>query len=132
MPPEARKRTRTRTGDTHMQRLTHRRHRLAAVVSALAVVVGLTAALSAASASKATPLPDAAPAPAATDSGLAESLAQARLATAKYATNLERAKDDGYMVITPMIPNMGIHYLNPAIQGFDVTKPPILVYVKRD
>jgi hypothetical protein len=27
-----------------------------------------------------------------------------------------------------MIPNMGWHYLNPTIQGFDVTKPPILVY----
>ena len=27
-----------------------------------------------------------------------------------------------------MIPDMGYHYLNPTIQGFDVTKPPILVY----
>src|SRR5512134_4035672 len=57
-------------------------------------------------------------------------IAQARVATAKYATNLERAKADGYMIITPMIPNMGYHFLNPKIQGFDVTNPPILVYVR--
>lgn len=59
-------------------------------------------------------------------------LAAARLATAKYATDLARAKADGYTIITPMIPNMGYHFLNPKIQGFDVTKPPILVYVRRD
>jgi hypothetical protein len=35
------------------------------------------------------------------------------------------------MIITPMIPNMGYHFLNPKISGFDVTKPPILVYVRR-
>ena len=59
-------------------------------------------------------------------------LSGARLATAKYATDLERAKSDGYMIITPMIPNMGYHFLNPKIGGFDVTKPPILVYVRKD
>jgi len=58
-------------------------------------------------------------------------LAMARLATAKYATDLERAKADGYTIITPMIPNMGYHFLNPKITAFDVTKPPILVYVHR-
>lgn len=57
-------------------------------------------------------------------------IAKARFATAKYATNLAQAKADGYMIITPMIPNMGYHYLNPKIEGFDVTKPPILVYVR--
>jgi hypothetical protein len=62
---------------------------------------------------------------------LAQSLAAARLATAKYATNLARAKADGYRIITPMIPDMGIHYLNPKVTGFDVTKPAILVYQKR-
>jgi hypothetical protein len=61
---------------------------------------------------------------------LADSLAAMRVATAKYATNLSRAKADGYRIITPMIPNMGIHYMNPKITGFDVTKPPILVYQK--
>ncbi|MGQ0571171.1 MAG: hypothetical protein ACT4P5_16845 [Armatimonadota bacterium] len=58
-------------------------------------------------------------------------ISQARLATAKYAMDLERAKADGYMMITPMIPNMGYHLLNPKIEGFDVTKPPILVYVRK-
>jgi hypothetical protein len=59
---------------------------------------------------------------------LASQLARARLATAKYATNLRRAKADGYQIITRMIPDMGWHFLNPTIQGFDITKPPILVY----
>jgi hypothetical protein len=62
---------------------------------------------------------------------LAQSLAAMRLATAKYATNLNRARADGYRIITPMIPDMGIHYMNPKITGFDVTRPPILVYQKR-
>jgi hypothetical protein len=59
---------------------------------------------------------------------LASQLARARLATAKYATNLRRAKADGYQILTRMIPDMGWHFLNPTIQGFDITKPPILVY----
>jgi hypothetical protein len=71
--------------------------------------------------------------PAAAPSGgrgqvLANQLAKARLATAKYATSLRAAKAAGYQIITRMIPDMGYHYLNPTIQGFDVTKPPILVY----
>jgi hypothetical protein len=52
----------------------------------------------------------------------------ARLATAKYATNLDQAKADGYQIITRMIPNMGYHFLNPQVTGFDVRRPPILVY----
>ena len=60
--------------------------------------------------------------------GLATQLARARLATARYATNLGAAKADGYQILTRMIPDMGWHFLNPAIQGFDITKPPILVY----
>jgi hypothetical protein len=59
---------------------------------------------------------------------LAQSLAAMRVATAKYATNLNKAKADGYKIITPMIPDMGIHYMNAKITGFDVTRPPILVY----
>jgi hypothetical protein len=31
-----------------------------------------------------------------------------------------------------MIPDMGFHFINPKISGFDVTKPPILVYEKRN
>jgi hypothetical protein len=60
---------------------------------------------------------------------LAEPLARARAATAKYVTDLEAAKADGYRIITQMIPDMGYHFLNPSIGGeFDITKPPILVY----
>jgi hypothetical protein len=62
---------------------------------------------------------------------LAAQLAKARIATARYATNLRAAKADGYQIITHMIPDMGWHFLNPAIQGFDVTKPAILVYERR-
>src|SRR6476646_6518738 len=61
---------------------------------------------------------------------LASQVAAARLATAKYATDLDRAKQDGYVVLTQMIPDMGWHFVNPKVTGFDVTKPPILVYGK--
>jgi hypothetical protein len=64
-------------------------------------------------------------------SPLATSLAKARLATAKYVTNLDAAKADGYSIITKMIPDMGWHFLNAKVTGFDVTKPAILVYEKR-
>ena len=67
----------------------------------------------------------------ASTTALAQSLAAARLATAKYATNLQRAKADGYQIITQMIPGMGYHYLNPKVKGFNVTKPAILVYEKQ-
>jgi hypothetical protein len=62
---------------------------------------------------------------------LAPLVAQARLATAKYATSLARARADGYGIITRMIPDMGFHYLNPKVTGFDVTRPAILVYVRQ-
>ena len=65
---------------------------------------------------------------AAAHQGLASELARARLATARYATSLRAAKADGYQIITRMIPDMGWHFLNPAIQGFDVRKPAILDY----
>jgi hypothetical protein len=55
-------------------------------------------------------------------------LVAARLATAKYATNLGQAKADGYRILTKMIPNMGYHFINPKITGFNLRKPPILVY----
>jgi hypothetical protein len=64
----------------------------------------------------------------ATPASLASQLAAARLTTARYATSLRAAKADGYQLITRMIPDMGWHFLNPSIQGFDVTKPAILVY----
>ena len=65
------------------------------------------------------------------ESTLVKQLALARLATAKYASDLQRAQADGYGIITKMIPNMGYHYMNPTVKGFDVRKPPILVYEHR-
>jgi hypothetical protein len=66
-----------------------------------------------------------------TQSALVAQLALARSATAKYANDLARAKADGYQIITRMIPNMGYHFMNGKIKGFDVRKPPILVYEHR-
>jgi hypothetical protein len=63
---------------------------------------------------------------------LALALAKARSATVKYATDLRAAQADGYKVITPMMSEMGVHYLNPAITGFDLEKPMILVYAGQD
>ena len=65
-----------------------------------------------------------------TNATLVKDIALARVATTKYVNDLARAKADGYGIITQMIPNMGIHYLNPNVKGFDVRKPPILVYEK--
>jgi hypothetical protein len=63
---------------------------------------------------------------------IAPPLANARLATAKYATSLRRAGRDGYTtVVTQHMPDMGWHFMNPKLTKFDVTKPAILVYVKR-
>src|SRR6516164_960130 len=59
---------------------------------------------------------------------LTRDITEAREATAQYATNLAKAKADGYRIITKMMPNMGFHFLNPGISGFDVRKPQILVY----
>lgn len=66
----------------------------------------------------------------ATDNQLAAQIQASRLATAKYATNLARARKDGYGPITQMMPDMGWHFLNPKLTAFDVTRPAILVYGK--
>jgi hypothetical protein len=57
-----------------------------------------------------------------------DQIAAMRIATAKYATDLGKAKAAGYRIITMMMPNMGIHYMNPKITKFDIRMPPILVY----
>ena len=59
---------------------------------------------------------------------LAKDIQIVRQATAKYATNLAKAKADGYQIITKMMPGMGFHYLNRHISGFSLRKPQILVY----
>src|SRR5437763_13360858 len=65
------------------------------------------------------------------NAALTSQIAQARLATLKFATNLSAAKAAGYFQITPMMPNMGIHFINTSITSFDPTKPQILVYEHR-
>jgi hypothetical protein len=62
------------------------------------------------------------------ESTVTADIVAARLATARYATNLARAKAAGYRIITRMIPNMGYHFMNPNVKGFDLRRPPILVY----
>jgi hypothetical protein len=61
---------------------------------------------------------------------LVHDVALARSATAKYVTNLALARQNGYGIITKMIPNMGYHFMNPNVKGFDPAKPAILVYEK--
>jgi hypothetical protein len=99
---------------------------LAAVAS---VVIGIAATASGRAphpaSSQATVQPAA---QAAAQSAMTADVVAARLATARYATNLGRAKAEGYRILTKMIPNMGYHFINPTITGFNVRKPPILVY----
>ena len=102
-------------------------NRLAIWVVVIAVVGGTAAVAMARGGGGAGP-PSRTAAGAATSAGLVTKLALARAATAKYVTDLARAKADGYGIITKMIPNMGYHYMNPKVTGFDVRKPPILVY----
>jgi hypothetical protein len=103
---------------------------LAAAVASVAI--GMAASASGRpNASAVAPRTPTAPVPAAvpaSGSAVTANLVEARMATAKYATNLARAKADGYGILTKMIPNMGYHFINPKITGFDVRKPPILVY----
>ena len=66
--------------------------------------------------------------PGASRSKLSVRLAAASAATAKYVNDLPLAKKNGYRIITKLIPAMGYHFMNPAVKGFDITKPPILVY----
>jgi hypothetical protein len=58
-------------------------------------------------------------------------LTLARDATVKYATNVALARRNGYRVITRNVPGVGFRFMNPAVRGFDVRKPPILVYEHR-
>jgi hypothetical protein len=94
------------------------------LIAVLAVVAVATTSASAAP-------PERSVASAQVPSALVAQLAQARLATAKYAGNLSLAKANGYGIITRMIPNMGYHFMNPKVTGFNVTKPAILVYEHR-
>ena len=59
---------------------------------------------------------------------VAADVAAIRAGTAAYVNDVEAALDDGYFVITQHIEDMGSHVLNPEIEGFDIGRPPILVY----
>jgi hypothetical protein len=63
--------------------------------------------------------------------GLDSRLALALRATTRYATNLALAKRNGYRTITRAVPKVGYRVMNPKIKGFDLRKPPILVYEHR-
>lgn len=104
------------------------RHRIiSTTLAALLAVAGLVATFGAGGARVARAArPDAAHMR--SQSSLIADVMAARLATAKYATDLARAKADGYAIITRMIPSMGWHFLNPKVTGFNLEKPPILVY----
>jgi hypothetical protein len=109
---------------------------LLVMLAALAVAVGTAATWASAGARKpaatVTPMHSMAGMKMqATSPALATALSKARLSTAKYVTNLNAAKAAGYSIITKMIPDMGWHFLNGKITGFDPAKPPILVYEKR-
>jgi len=70
-----------------------------------------------------------------TDAGsqatLDRQLALARNATVNYATSLAAARRSGYRMITRNVPGLGFRFMNAAVSGFDVRKPPILVYEHR-
>lgn len=63
---------------------------------------------------------------------LAGPVAEMRRATTKYLTDVAAAQADGFAVITPMMPDMGVHYLDADVTGFDPAAPPILVYLPTD
>jgi hypothetical protein len=57
-------------------------------------------------------------------------LDRARQATAKYK-DVHVAEADGYQVVGPDIPGMGVHFvLTLEPKAFDIEKPPILLYEK--
>ena len=63
-------------------------------------------------------------------SALTHDIARARVALAPYATDLAKAQQAGWSrQITPIMPNMGFHYMDPSVSDFKLTKPPILVYI---
>ena len=52
-----------------------------------------------------------------------------RAATAKYH-DVEKARADGYQQVSLMVPNMGHHFRNQDVKGFELERPHILLYVK--
>lgn len=60
-------------------------------------------------------------------------VAQVKSATSQY-TNFQTATDDGLIDVSGYVPNMGHHYLNPALVDgiFELEKPEIILYVPDD
>jgi hypothetical protein len=59
-----------------------------------------------------------------------DELERARQATAKYQ-DVHVAEADGYQVLGPDFPGMGVHFvLTMEPSSFDIAKPPILLYQK--
>jgi hypothetical protein len=110
---------RSRRNTVHVQSLIGRAATLLAVVAFAVVAI---------SAAAAAPAKHAVARRGYAQSTLVKDIAVARAATAKYVSNLGLAKENGYGIITKMIPNMGYHYMNPNVKGFNPAKPPILVY----
>lgn len=100
--------------------------RMAACAVAAATAVGVSVAAAATYEGGSTPTRTTATD--STNQTLVADVALARASTLKYVSNLQLAKTNGYGIITKMIPNMGYHYMNPNVKGFDVRKPAILVY----
>jgi len=98
------------------------------LIALVALAAGAVVAVSATASGKTPSRPSDTGTTSSAISPVTADVTDARLATAKYATNLNRAKADGYGILTKMIPMMGYHFINPKVKKFDVRKPPILVY----
>ncbi len=96
--------------------------RIFILAALLALVAGAIAPVGA------TALSNLAPAGTSSAQSVTADVVAARLATAKYATSLSRARADGYRILTKMIPTMGYHFINPNVTSFHLRRPPILVY----
>lgn len=62
-----------------------------------------------------------------------EEVEQIKDATSQYL-NFENAMNDGLFDASGYVPNMGFHYLNPALADgtFDLLKPEVILYVPDD
>jgi hypothetical protein len=100
---------------------------IAAIAATLAV---LAATVSSGHAAGGMPMPEATVQAAGPQAELTRDVARARVALAPFATDLRAAEAAGYSrQITPMMPNMGFHYMDPSVSGFHLRRPPILVYI---
>jgi hypothetical protein len=101
------------------------------IAAMAATLAALASTVSAGWATDGMPMPEATAHATGPKAALTRDVARARVALAPFATDLQAAKAAGYSrQITPMMPNMGFHYMNPSVTGFDLRRPPILVYIR--